>query len=353
MKKTKFWSAIAVAMLLLLLTACGGQSTGSDSQTDDSNNEDGASADGPTDTYKLSMSVTTGEASTWYLGGVKFAEELAARTDGRFEIDVVADEQLSGGNQQTGIEMLLRGNTDLSYHSTIIYSIIDERFGVVSAPFLFNDVSEAQAALAGAGGEGINEILREIGVEPLGYGENGFRQLTNGVRPVESVEDIKDLKVRIPGISMYIDLFREMGADPTTMAFSEVFTALQQGTIDGQENPVDVIHSSRLNEVQDYITMWNYSYDPLVLGMNKVLFESLHPEDQEAVREAAAIANEYQISLTRDREAELIEDLKSQGMEFSYLTDEQLAGFRESVEPVYEKYESIWGAELLEAFRGN
>ena len=102
-------------------------------------------------------------------------------------------------------------------------------------------------------------------MQALGFGENGFRQLTNSVREVKGPEDIKGLKLRIPGITMYTDLYRELGTDPVTMTFSEVFTALQQGTIDGQENPIDVIYSSKLNEVQDYMTMWNYSYDPLVL----------------------------------------------------------------------------------------
>lgn len=355
-KERKLWLAVMVAFLLVVLAACGGgQSTGGGNEsTNDSGNGQGeAGADEPTDTYKLSMSVTTGDTSTWFLGAQKFADELSERTNGRFEIDVVGNEQLSGGNQQTGIEMLLRGNTDLSYHSTIIYSIIDERFGVISAPFLFSDLSEADAAIEGSGGEALNDILREIGVEPLGFGENGFRQITNDVRPIETVEDMKDLKVRIPGISMYIDLFRALGADPTAMAFAEVFTSLQQGTIDGQENPIDVIHSARLNEVQDYISMWNYSYDPLVLGMNKELFDSLHPQDQEAVREAAAIANAYQKELNRERSDELIEELKAAGMQFSYLTEEQLAGFREKVEVIYEQYEEVWGAELLDAFRGN
>jgi tripartite ATP-independent transporter DctP family solute receptor len=352
MKKFKHLYAAAAALLLLMLAACG-SGGGGDTASSDGDKKDSTSSEGPTETYDLKMSVTTGESSTWYLGAEKFGEELSARTDGRFKIDVVAGEQLSGGNQQTGIEMLIKGNTDLSYHSTIIYSIIDERFGVVSAPFLFSDLSEADAALAGEGGEAINEILREINVEPLGFGENGFRQLTNSVGPIESVEDMKDLKIRVPGISMYIDLFKELGADPTAMAFSEVFTSLQQGTIDGQENPIDVIHSSKLNEVQDYITMWNYSYDPLVLGMNKELFDSLHPDDQEAVREAAKIANEYQVSLAREGEAKQIEDLKEKGMQFTELSEDQIAGFREAVEPVYGQYESVWGAELLGAFKGN
>ncbi|MBU8907977.1 DctP family TRAP transporter solute-binding subunit [Desertibacillus haloalkaliphilus] len=349
MKQSKLMSMLVLGLLMLLLAACGGEEAGTGSE--DATNEDAANAGEPTDTYSLDMSVTTGESSTWFLGGQKFAEELSDRTDGRFEVNVVADEQLSGGNQQTGVEMLLRGNTDISYHSTIIYSIIDERFGIPSAPFLYNDLEEVDASLSGEAGEALNEILRDVGVEPLGFGENGFRQITNSERPIESVEDMKDLKIRVPGISMYIDLYRALGADPTSMAFAEVFTSLQQGTIDGQENPVDVIHSTRLNEVQDYLTLWNYSYDPLVLGVNKELFDSLHPADQEAMREAAEVANAYQIEITREREAELQEELESLGMEIVELDDESVAEFREAVEVIYEEYESVWGSELLETFR--
>src|SRR5699024_5527079 len=157
--------------------------------------------------------------------------------------------------------------------------------------FLFKDLDEADATLQGDGGEALKEVLREIGVEPLGFGENGFRQVTNKVRPITNPDDIEGLKIRVPGITMYTDLYRALGADPSTMSFSEVITSLQQNVIDGQENPIDAIHAFKLDEVQDYITMWNYSYDPIVLGINKKLFESLSPEDQEMFQRLGAEAS--------------------------------------------------------------
>src|SRR5699024_9540120 len=119
---------------------------------------------------------------------------------------------------------------------------------------------------------------------------------------------------------------------------------------DGQENPIDVIHSSKLDEVQEFITLWNYSYDPLVLGMNKKLFDSLSDEDQELFERLGAEAAAFQVEIAREREEEQIAELEDRGMKFYTPTDEEIEDFRETVEPVYEKYESIWGADLLEAF---
>lgn len=343
----KFRIILFFGMLLLLISACSGD--------DDAAQGNGQTSDESTDTegeeLQLDMSVTVNESSTWYIAAEKLAEDVAAETDGRITIEVFPNEQLSGGDSGKTVELLSKGNIDLTFNSTIIYSILDERFGVASAPFLFTDLDEVDEVFNGDGGEALKEILREIGVEPLGYGENGFRQVTNSVHEIKSPDDVNNLKIRIPGITMYTDLWRELGSDPSTMTFSEVFTALQQNTIDGQENPIDVIYSSKLEEVQDYITMWNYSYDPLVLGINKELFESLSDEDQEMFQRLGKEASEYQVQIAREREEEQIEELKEKGLNFYYPTDEEFEQFRETVEPIYEEYESVWGEDLLEAFR--
>ncbi|MFC0560626.1 DctP family TRAP transporter solute-binding subunit [Halalkalibacter alkalisediminis] len=343
----KVLTMFSMVALSLSLVACGGSNeTGGDRSQDA-----GSNGDAEKKSYDLNMSVTVGNSSTWFIAAEQLAEDVAAATDGRIQISVFPNEQLSGGDSGAGVEQVMNGTTDMSYHSTIIYSIMDERLGVLSAPFLFADLEDTDVALAGEGGEAIKDIIRENGVETLGFGQNGFRQLTNSKQPVQGPEDLQNLKVRIPGISMYTDLWREFGADPTTMTFSEVFTALQQGTIDGQENPIDVIHSSQLAEVQKYITMWNYSYDPLILGINKDLFDSMSAEDQEILRNAAADANAYQIQMARDKEAEQIAELKEAGMEFYEPTDAELEAFRQAIEPIYEKYENVWGADLLNSFR--
>jgi len=194
-------------------------------------------------------------------------------------------------------------------------------------------------------------MLLEKNVVALGFGENGFRQITNNVRPIATPADIEGLKIRIPGIKMYISLFKELGADPTAMNFAEVFTSLQQGAIDGQENPLDVIYSSKFQEVQKYISLWNYSYDALILGMNKDKFESFDEETQNILKECAVEACAYQRKLNREKGEEQLEFFKEQGMQVTELTDEQIAAFQEKVKPVYDEYEPIIGKELLDLFR--
>lgn len=323
---------------VLLLGACGSEGASNEANADDKE-------------YDLKMSVTVSDSSTWYEAAQKLKEDLAEESDGRINLEIFANEQLSGGDSGKAVEGLSKGTIDLTFNSTIIYSILDERFGVASAPFLFSNLEEVDGVFNGEGGEKLKEVLSEKGVHALGYGQNGFRQLTNSVREVKSPDDIAGLKLRIPGIQMYTDLYRELGTDPVTMTFSEVFTALQQGTIDGQENPIDVIYSSKLNEVQDYITMWNYSYDPLVLGMNKELYDSMSDDDKELFDRLGKEAAEYQVELAREKEAGQIEELKAAGMQFYEPTEEELAAFKEQVQPLYDKYTDIWGADLLEAFQ--
>lgn len=340
MKVTKRkWTLIPALALTALLSACGDDGTGS-------------STDAEGKEYDLKMSVTVADTTAWFAGAQKLADDIEEETDGRITIDVYANEQLSGGDSAKAVEGLAKGSIDLTFNSTIIYSVLDERFGVVSAPFLFDSLDEVDAAFAGEGGDMLSNLLLEKNVVALGYGENGFRQITNDEGPIQAPDDLKGMKMRIPGITMYTDLFREYGADPATMTWSEVFTALQQGTIDGQENPIDVIHSSKIDEVQEYLTLWNYSYDPLVLGINKNLYDSMSEEDQELFKRLGEEAAAYQVKLNRERAAEQLEELKTKGMKVNELSEEQIQAFKDASQPIYEKYTDIWGEDLLKAFQG-
>lgn len=300
---------------------------------------------------QLKMSTTTSDTSSWTKGANKFADLVKERTNGNVEIKVYPNEQLAGGSQGKGIEMLISGAVDFTYHSNIIYSITDERFGVISLPWLIPDIATADEKLSGAGGTAINKLLLEKGIVGLGFGENGFRQITNSKRPIATPDDIKGLKLRIPGIKMFISLYKALGADPITMNFGEVFTALQQKTIDGQENPTDVINSSKINEVQKYMTVWNYSYDSIILGMNKARFDSFDKATQDIIIQAAKEANEFQRNLNRELSAKQTQDFAEKGMVVTTLTEEQMKPFIEKVKPVYTEYEPIMGKELIDAFR--
>ncbi len=338
MRKIKFSFVIIVsAILSLIIAGCSSGSTG-------------GSGDSSAEKLDLKMSVTISNTSSWFKAAEKFADEVKENTDGRINIKVYPNEQLSGGDSGKAVESLSKGTIDLTYNSTIIYSILNEKLGVLSAPFIFKDTADVDAKLSGEGGEQIKQIIRDFGVEPLGFGENGFRQVTNSVKEIKTADDIKGLKIRIPGIKMYTDLWTLYGANPATMTMSEVFTALQQGTVDGQENPIDVIYSSKLQEVQKHVTMWNYSYDPLILGMNKKLFDSLSEEDQQILLTAAENANKFQIDLARETEKEQMKEMEEVGVSFYYPTEEELAGFKEKAQPIYDKYTEVWGEDLLNLF---
>ncbi|MBK1783668.1 DctP family TRAP transporter solute-binding subunit [Prauserella cavernicola] len=298
--------------------------------------------------HTWNMTVTTGESSTWYQASQRFADALERESDGRMQLKVFTSEQLSAGDPAAGVEQLMSGSKDFSYNSTIIYAGIDPRFGAINAPFLYQDYEDADRAIESGAREAYEDLCAEYGVKMLGFGESGFRQVSNNVRPVRTPDDLDGIKIRIPGIGLFTDIYRGMGANPTTMNFSEVFTSLQQGTIEGQENPMDVIASSGLAEVQEYLTVWNYVYDPLVLGMNQELFDSLGEADQRIVLDAAEEANDFQVQASRDLEQTEI-DRHAGLMDVTRLTDEQVNAFRTAMQPLYDEYEPVWGETLTSA----
>ena len=338
MKKSLIFVLCLVVAFSLVLAGCGGKKE----------------EPKKTEAKKISikMSVTTpAETSPWNIAAKKWAELVKERTKGRVEITTFPNEQLSSGNQQKGIEQVAAGITGASIHSTIIYSVIEPKLAVVSMPWILPNNAAVDKAMKGAPGEEIKKLVRAKGIEPLAFGENGFRHWTNSKKPLTSPEDMKGLKMRVPGMKMYISLFKAMGADPTAMSFSEVFTALQQGTIDGQENPISVIYTSKLQEVQKYLTICNYSYDPLVLGINKKLYDSMDKETQDILKKAAEEAMALNIKLTREDEAKQLEDRKKKnGLQVNVLTPEQIKVFQGTTAAVYKEQEPIIGKALLDMF---
>ena len=324
-------SSIPVGMfLLLVLLSCGGRG-------------DGVTA--------LKFSLILGDNSDWYRGAVRFKELIEDRTAGRYRVTVFSRAQLAGQDQRTELEMVQSGVIDLSLESSILLSLIEPRMSVLSLPWLFEDYGQAYRILDSPLGDELLEMLPPKGLVGLAFGANGFRQVTNSRNPIRSPADIDAMKIRIPAIKMYIDIFKLLGADPSSMNFGELFTALAQGTMDGQENPLSVIHSARLYEVQDYLTVWNYSFDPIILCVNKSRWESLAPDMQEVFRTCAREAMAYERELVARGETALRDSLRARGMQLETLTPASLEAFKALAEPVYESYADMIGAGLIERFR--
>ena len=299
------------------------------------------------------MNLTPAETSDWFVAGREFKRIVAEKTEGRYKISLFGNEQRSGGDLVKGIEMIFTGVTDLDIHSSINMTGFEPKLTVITMPWLFTNGFESvdEVFFNGPGSKLFTELIEKKNVKVLGYGENGFRQLTNNVRAVRSPADMKQLKIRTPPIAMYVDLFKLFGADPTVMSFSEVFTALQQGTIDGQENPLDTINSAKIQEVQKYLTAWDYSYDIIILGMNKKLFDGMPADLQKIVQDAAVEACDYQKQINRERNAQYLEAFAKGGMTIDYLTPEAREEFKKATQSVYDTYEPIRGKELIDSFR--
>jgi len=336
-----------ILALLMVLVMVVGVFAGCSSKPAEEGEAEGGSEE--VKAVHLKMNLTTNENSTWFLGASKFKEIVEEKTGGKYIVDIFPSEQLSGGNQVKGLEMVQTGITDLDIHSTIIYTIMDPKFTVVNMPWMIPTYEEADAMMAGEGGDAIFELAKENGIVPLAFGESGYRQITNSVRPITEAADLDGIKLRVPGIKMFVDLFDVLGANPTTMNFAEVFTSLQQGTIDGQENPLDIIKSSKLEEVQEYLSLWNYVYDALLMSASTKTWEMLTDEEKVIFQEAAIEAMNYQKEQNRKKDEANLAYLK-ENMEVIEVTPEKIAEFKELAQPVYESYEEIIGMELLEIF---
>lgn len=193
--------------------------------------------------------------------------------------------------------------------------------------------------------------LPEKGLVGLAYWELGFRQLTNNRHPVAKVDDIAGLKIRVIQTPIYIDLFNALGANAVPMPFTELYTALETGAIDGQENPAPSILTAKLNEVQDYMTLTNYTYNPQIVMISAKFWDKLNDDERQLLRDAAMEAREYQRTVSREQAAKALEELQSEGMEITELPPEEMAKFREKAQPVADKFAAQINPALMQQLR--
>ena len=339
----RFFAFILTVVMALSLVACGGDSTS------DSSDSDAVIPDGE---ISLRIGTSASDTSAITQGAQWFADKLNERTGGLVTVKVYSSDSISGGAQAKGIEMLMEGSADMTFHSNLIYSTLDARLNVISLPWMFDGYEDVDDTLAGGAGDAIANILDEYGIKVLGFAQNGFRQITNNVREIKTVADLDSLQIRINNSQMQLNLFQALGADPLNMNFPEVFTALQQGSIDGQETPIDVTYSSNIHEVSKYLSVWNYMYDSFILGINKVTFESFSPELQQIIIETADEACTYQRQLIRENEETQLAEIEESGVVVTPYEEIDIDAFKEAAEVIYDEYEPIVTPELLALFRG-
>ena len=298
--------------------------------------DDHSDLDWPEMTWNFTCSTT--ETSTWAEGGRKFGELMEKATGGKVKVNVYAADQLTNGNQSEGIQALMNGDpVQISMHSNLIYSAFDPRFNVVSLPFIYDSYDDADAKFDGAAGEKLKEILGEYGLHCMGIAENGFRELTNSKHEIKSVDDMKNLKIRVAGSNLLMECYKRWGADATNMNWSETYTALQQNTVEGQENPLPAIDAASVQEVQPYCSMWDAIYDCLFFCINQEIYDGLTAEQQAVVDECGQKAVEYERYINRSGDEEIMERWQDKnGVTITEKADMDIDSFKEAVDGVDE-----------------
>jgi tripartite ATP-independent transporter DctP family solute receptor len=279
----------------------------------------------------------------YHMGAVKYSELVAQRTNNKVKIDVYPSTQL--GNERDMVEGLQLGTIDLVVTSTGPLGGFVPKMFVVDLPFLFRDREHAYKVLDGPIGRDLLDAFSARGIKGLAFWENGFRQITNNVRPIEKPEDLKGIKIRTMENKVHLASFKAFGASPTPMAWSEVYTALQQKTIDAQENPVAIIYHQKIFEVQKYLTLTGHFYSPTPLLMSLKAFDGLPKDTQKIMLDTAVECATYERNLLRDSEGKQIAEVKAKGMQ---VTTPNKKPFQDAAAPVYKEFEAQFGKETID-----
>ena len=297
------------------------------------------------ETRTFDVSLPLGAESHHAVGVLKFGEELERLSDGRLTIRPHYDNAL--GAEREVVEGMGFGLIDMGITSTGPMGGFAPEYLLFDLPYVFRDHAHAHAFLDSEYGDQLAEIIETAAnVKVLTWMENGFRYETNSVRPINELADLKGIKHRTQESSVQVETWTALGTNASPMAWTEVFTALQQGVIESQENPIPTIYDVRFYEVQDYLTMSQHVYSPAPLMMGADLFNSLSSEDQQIVLEAAELATPVQRDASREMENRYLEELQALGME---VTRPNLEPFRVAVQPVIDNWKDQVGAELVEA----
>jgi TRAP-type transport system periplasmic protein len=268
-------------------------------------------------------------------GAKKFADLVQEKSGGKMQVRLFAGGTL-GGDLQT-VSALQGGTIDVTVLNAGLLVGLVKEFGLFDLPFLFNDGKEADAVVDGAFGKRMSDTLVAKSLIGLGYWELGFRNVTNSRRPVTKLEDIQGLKIRVVQSPIYIELFNTLGANAVPLPFPELYTALEQKTVDGQENPASVILTSKFAEVQKHMALTRHTYNPQILIFSKRVWDRLNEDERKVVREAADEAKTYQRQTSRDAETKTMGELKKD-MQVTEIAPAELARLRDKVKPVSEKF---------------
>lgn len=344
----KFLAMILALCMVFALCACSSSSAPAESSAPAAEGgESGVTYD------KLSITMTCNgqsDAANDCIGANLFKQYIEEQSGGAITVTVYNNDQLAGGDMTKGLELVTDGTVQIDIHSTSIISRLDNRLMVSCLPWTFADYDAAENAFFGKGGEFVAKVLAEHGLTYLGALHNGFKAMTSSKCQITSPADLAGQKIRTPGGDLWNGFWSALGASPQAMSWSEVYTAMQQGTIDGHDNSLSTINSANVQEVQKYITLSNHTYEAFTWTANTAWFEGLSPETQELIRscakQACLDANDQIVSSMDTIKEQFI----ASGNEVYELSDEEIQVFKDAVADVTREYAAQYGEEACAAF---
>lgn len=294
---------------------------------------------------KIGWTTSDGATDPYAIAAREFTAALDAAAPGEFSVSYFPNRQL--GDEREMLEGLGFGTLDVAVITNAVIANIEPGFQLNDMPFLYANEAQAHEVLDGPIGQELLARLEDNGIIGLAFAEGGFRHMINNVQPVETPDDVAGVKYRVMQNPVFVGMFRSLGGNAIPMAWGEVYTAVQQGTIDGLEIPIPVIKNNNYAEVTQYLSLTRHTYSALGVLMSKRTFDGLTPEQQDAVRTAAAEAVKAQrLTVAANNEA-ILQALRDDGMEVNEVEDP--AAFRSLVTPVYEEFRDSVGADLFDA----
>jgi tripartite ATP-independent transporter DctP family solute receptor len=273
-----------------------------------------------------------------------FAEQVEKASGGKMKVRAIGAAALGPDTQMQ--QALIGGAQEMMVGSTATLVGITKEMALWDTPFLFNNTKEADAVLDGPIGTKVMDKLQEKGLVGLAYWENGFRNLTNSKRPVTKMEDLDGIKLRVMQNNVYLDSFKSLGANAIPLPFSELFSALETKTVDGQENPYNTILSSKFYEVQKYLSVTNHVYSPWIVLVSKKWWDGLSKDEQKVLLDAAKASRDFERKDTRDEGAKALADLKAKGMQINELAPAEAARMRDKLTKVNASIAANVGMDL-------
>jgi tripartite ATP-independent transporter DctP family solute receptor len=281
------------------------------------------------------------------MGMEKFAEIVEARSAGKLKVNVFAGSAL--GSDQANVSALQGGTLEMAAMNSGILASVAKEFAIYDFPFLFANPKEADAIVDGPLGRSLHAKLDDKGLVGLAYYELGFRNITNSKRAIAKIDDIAGLRLRVIPNPINVDWVSALGANPTPLPFPELYAALEQKAVDGQENPVATIQGARLYEVQKFLTLSNHQYNPQSVLVSRKFWDSLSADEKKVLQDAASESARYQREQSRTAAAGILDNLKKNGMQVTELPAAEVARFRDKMKPVVAKHSASVGEATVQA----